>query len=255
MWIKVHKKIIDMSEIFNLNWDTYPDHLKGMMKNLMDSNDSADVTLMCEDKTKFKAHKFVLRACSPLFKSMISDLPPKEVSVIYLKGVLASEMNSILQFMYLGQATFYQDRVDVFLKTAKMLEIKEISKDVEITDDMNYQEKNESIYEQENTKNQIINYENELNEIYENQINLKETKVANFRNNSGSYTCNRCSKLFTSKSNLWKHTKSIHEGLNFQCTECSKTFSQKANLERHQIQSCQSLKQNPDMQKQFLLKN
>ena len=228
-----------MSEIFNLNWDTYPDHLKGMMKNLMDSNDSADVTLMCEDKTKFKAHKFVLSSCSPLFKSMISDLPQKEVSVIYLKGVLASEMNSILQFMYLGQATFYQDRVDVFLKTAKMLEIKEISKDVEITDDMNYQEKNESIYEQEDTKNQVINDQNEMNE---DQISLNETKFVNMKNSSGPYPCSKCGQLFTFKGNLWKHIKSIHEGLNYQCTECSKKFSQKANLERHQSLNCHVFK-------------
>ena len=33
-----------------------------LMVALMNCNDSADVTLVCNDKTKFKAHKFVLSA-------------------------------------------------------------------------------------------------------------------------------------------------------------------------------------------------
>ena len=84
-------------EQFNLNWHTYPDHLKEMMEALMKSNNLADVTLVCNDKTKFKAHKFVLSACSPVFRSIINDLPLKEDSCIYLRGVQSQEMKSILQ--------------------------------------------------------------------------------------------------------------------------------------------------------------
>ena len=47
------------SETYNISWHTYSDHLKEMMQNLM-FIESADVTLVCDDKTKFKAHKFVL---------------------------------------------------------------------------------------------------------------------------------------------------------------------------------------------------
>ena len=110
---------INMSqEQFNLNWHTYTDHLQELMENLMQSNESTDVTLVCEDKTKFKAHKIVLNACSPVFQSMLQDLPQKEISVVYLRGVQGPEMKSIMQFMYLGQATFYQDRMNEFLSVA-----------------------------------------------------------------------------------------------------------------------------------------
>ena len=121
-------------ELLNLNWHTYSDHLKEMMANLMESNETTDITIVCEDKTKYRAHKFVLNSCSPVFQSIINDLPQKGDSVIYLRGVLAQEMKSILQFMYLGQATFYQDRMNKFLNAAKSLEIKEISKTVESED-------------------------------------------------------------------------------------------------------------------------
>merc|ERR1712189_169580 len=134
-------------EQFNLNWHTYSDHLKEMMLNLMESNETADVTLVCEDKTKFKAHKFVLMSCSPVFQSIINDLPKISDSVIYLRGVLAQEMKSILQFMYLGQATFYHDRMNEFLNVAKSLQIKAISKDVDqdVPDSQNDQEYDENI--------------------------------------------------------------------------------------------------------------
>ena len=49
----------------------------------MQSHELFDVTLVCEDKTKFKAHQFVMYACSPVFQSIINDLPHKD-PVIYL---------------------------------------------------------------------------------------------------------------------------------------------------------------------------
>ena len=104
-----------MKELLNIDWHTYSDHLKLMMQNLMESSESADVTLVCDDKARFKAHKFILNACSPVFKYMNSELPQKNDSVIYLRGVLSKELESILQFIYLGQATFYQDRMNEFL--------------------------------------------------------------------------------------------------------------------------------------------
>ena len=59
-------------EQMKLSWQTFSDHLIEMLKNLMLSNESTDVTLVCDDKTKFKAHKFVLNACSPVFQAIIN---------------------------------------------------------------------------------------------------------------------------------------------------------------------------------------
>merc|ERR1712208_243321 len=101
----------------------------------MKSDKLTDVTLVYDDKIQFKAHKIVLSACSTVFKSIINDLPQNN-SVIYLRGVQHQEMESILEFMYLGVATFYQKRMNEFLNAAKNLEIKEISKDVEFDENV-----------------------------------------------------------------------------------------------------------------------
>merc|ERR1712126_757327 len=104
-----------------------------MLHEMMKSNELTDVTLVCDDKKQFKAHKNVLSACSSVFKSIINDLPQNN-SVIYLRGIQHQEVETILEFMYLGVATFYQERTNEFLNVAKNLEIKEISKDVEFDD-------------------------------------------------------------------------------------------------------------------------
>ena len=118
-------------EKFNLTWHTYTDHLREMLHDMMSSNELTDVTLVSEDKKKFKAHKVVLSACSSVFKSIISDTFLSS-PIIYLRGIQSFEIESILQFIYLGEATFYQERMNEFINVAKSLEIKEISKDIEI---------------------------------------------------------------------------------------------------------------------------
>ena len=116
-------------EKYDLNWHTYSDHLREMLHEMMKSDELTDVTLVCDDKIQFKAHKIVLSACSSVFKSIINDLS-HNTSVIYLRGIQHQEMESILEFMYLGVATFYQERMNEFLSAAKNLEIKEISNNV-----------------------------------------------------------------------------------------------------------------------------
>jgi len=45
-------------------------------------------------------------------------------TIIYLKGINSQEMNSILQFMYVGEASFPQRRTVEFIRVATDLELK-----------------------------------------------------------------------------------------------------------------------------------
>ena len=47
--------------------------------------------------------------------------------VIYLREIQHSEMEAIMQFIYLGKAMFYETRISEFLKVSKYLEIKDLS--------------------------------------------------------------------------------------------------------------------------------
>ena len=101
-----------MAEKYTLNWHTFSEHLQLMFKEIYEEEKHSDVTLVCDDQTLFKAHKIVLRACSPVFKKII-DNNPSQHPLIYLRGIQSYEMESILQFMYLGEGKFYHKRIQV----------------------------------------------------------------------------------------------------------------------------------------------
>ena len=213
-------------EQFNLNWQTYSDHLQELMQNLLQSNESADVTLVTEDKTKFVAHKFVLQACSPVLQSIMIDLPQKQDSVIFLKGIQPQELKPILQFMYLGQATLHQDRINEFLDTVKSLQIKELSNGVDYNAVDKSLDKN---LDSDQTKNDML-YKTNNETSYD--VIESDTKMSN-KNEIPHYSCNECDKQFFSKSNANAHAKRAHEGFKFSCGQCKKTFTQKIGLDRH----------------------
>ena len=200
-------------EQFTLNWHTYSDHLKDLMQILMQSNKSSDVTIVCEDKTRFKVHKFVLNA--------------------YLRGVFSQEMKSIIQFMYLGQATFYQNRMNEFLNVARSLEIKELSKDIEY--------ENEDISQvQEKTEYVQYDYikinEDEDNKYVRNVMEKSkytETKVSSYQNENSQFSCDNCGKKFAYKQSLLRHVQAVHNGVKFQCDLCDASYSQVNNLKNH----------------------
>ena len=120
-------------EMFNITSQKYTDYLREMLLDMKNSSFLSDVTLVCEDKKQYKAHKFILSSSSPFFKDIIDDNLLAN-PIIYLRGIHSYEMELILEFIYLGQATCKEDRVKEFLDVATLLEIKQISKSKEKVD-------------------------------------------------------------------------------------------------------------------------
>ena len=87
----------------NFKWKTHGKKNSNSFASLFNQNDFADVTLICEDQTQLTAHKVVLGACSPVLRDILLKNPHPH-PLIYLSGINQYEMQSILQFMYLGEA-------------------------------------------------------------------------------------------------------------------------------------------------------
>ena len=98
------------------------------------SSEFADVTLITDDKQQIRAHRNILSAASPVFKSILQIDSYNTNPIIYLRGIQHSELESIMQFIYLGEAKFYEERMSEFLKVSKNLEIKELSTGIEMND-------------------------------------------------------------------------------------------------------------------------
>ena len=117
-----------MGEKLNLTWQTFLSHGKDLFRDLLVRQEFTDVTLVSDDQHQYKVHKFILSASSTVFNRILTSNPLN--TSIYLRGIHHEELESILQFIYLGEATFYHERMNEFLNVAKNLDIKEIGKNV-----------------------------------------------------------------------------------------------------------------------------
>ena len=122
-----------MADKCSLTWKTFPEHLQFVFKDLYHDGRHTDVTLVSDDQTQFKAHKIVLSASSSVFKKII-DSNPSQHPLIYLRGIQSHEIESILQFMYLGEGRFYRERMGEFFKVARDLQVKDIDVEIELSD-------------------------------------------------------------------------------------------------------------------------
>ena len=200
-----------------------------MFKDLYQEGRYTDVTLVSDDQTQFKAHKIVLSACSPVFKKII-DSNPSQHPLIYLRGVQSYEVESILQFMYLGEGRFYHERMGEFIKVAKDLEMKEISDGVDM---QNKEEKTFDVDDEEIIGDNDV--EQSVKE--ENQIKVEETKIRLTRSQISSdaktFQCPGCQGVFRDRSNLVKHYRSEHEGIRYPCNHCDYQAKRLSHLKDH----------------------
>ena len=230
-------------EKYNLSWQSFSEHLFEMLHHMMISNEFTDVTLVTEDKQHFKAHKVVLSASSQVFKSIVNDLVNP---LIYLRGVQSTEVESILQFIYLGEATLYQDRINEFFNVAKSLEMNEIKQLDPINnlfEDPEYisehgEEGFDSKTEQENrpleTNHNAITmkgYCDKYDKQFSNQFSLDRHLKSGHE--GVKYPCNQCNYKATLKDSLQKHIKAIHDGVKYPCVKCSYKASLQSDLLKH----------------------
>mgnify|MGYP003334406538 CR=1 FL=1 len=220
------------NEMFNLRWNTYNDHLRQMVEELKNDEGSQDVTLVCDDKTKIKAHQIVLKACSPVFAAMLEGTTQPN-SIIYLRGIGHQEMDSILQFMYLGETTFYQERMNELLNLAKNLEVKDLSQKA-ILHEIDIKERSASIEDYSSAYNELFLNESKRNSIDDPLAVSDDAKVPILlREPDPQAQCPDCNKQFPTKKNMITHNNSIHQGLKFSCNQCDYKSYQKNNLTNH----------------------
>ena len=240
------------NEKFTLTWHSYASHFQEVLGQLFDSEESSDVTLISDDQVKFKAHKFVLKACSPVFESILQDTNDAK-SIVYLRGVNQFELRPILEFIYSGQASFYQERMKEFLRVGKDLQIKEIK---EVPDEDENKENVENYSNPEETFSDDIDSVNEqeigssaTNETQQISVPSNSTQCpqcdamfvhrrsmlahVRYKHEGVKYPCNQCDHKAAILSNLRQHIESVHEGVKYPCSQCDYKATTQNNLRQH----------------------
>ena len=245
--IDIHSISCKMDEKFNLKWQSHQSHTKSLISELIVSQEFADVTLVCDDAKQLKAHKFMLSSSSTVFKSILKS--DKEHPFIYLRGINTCDMMAILQFIYVGEATFHQDRMSNFLQVGKDLGIQEL-KEYHAINAPAMQWNVESSEAKYSHEKRSINYVHDinpdskqayLNDSYLVQYNPKQSTRSRVKNESrdlalaekDQFPCDVCHKVYYSKVGMIQHKNSTHEGKKYGCDECSYQATRLFQLGEH----------------------
>ena len=215
-------------ENYNLMWHSFATHLEQMLFNLREDEKTKDVTLVCDDKVMFRAHSIILMACSPVFSEILKDGLNK---IIYLRGIKHQEMGSILQFMYLGQATFSQDRMREFLNVSRSLEIKELSKSAEMIDEEENQDNTETVIIEDNQEPKKGDKAKQTKSFTDSLKDIES--VQSKRNDEPPFKCTKCHKTSFRRSRIREHFKTVHQGVRYNCKFCGVKYVKKSNLRSH----------------------
>jgi len=117
------------NEKFCLRWNDFEGNISSAFRELRDDKDFFDVTLAC-DEEQIQAHKVILSACSPFFRSVLRRNPHQH-PLLYLKGVKYTDLQAVLNFMYQGEVNVAQDELNSFLAVAEDLKVKGLTQNNE----------------------------------------------------------------------------------------------------------------------------
>jgi hypothetical protein len=189
---------------YTITWETFLPNIGNTINELFIHQIFTDVTLVSDDEKQIQAHKFVLSACSPTLKSLLLNNPHPH-PMLYLRGVKEDDLKSLLQFMYQGEVSIFQDRVDKFFHSAKDLRIEQLCHGLSKAQDI---------------KDDIVLDKSSILEDYEFKLDLPFDE---FSDNKEATTdkenkCKECGACFSVKSTLVRHTKIKHKGIRFFCS-------------------------------------
>ena len=205
-------------ERFNLQWPSYTNHLSLMFRDLYSEAKYQDVTLICDDHTQLKAHKTVLSAFSPVFRSILGNHQQIH-PIIFLRGIQYLEMELILKFMYFGETTVFLERSEEFLRVARDLEMSELC-------DLHAQH----CQDLSQDGNPESPEENEPEEELEAMLSLSETLPPPLPS-SAQYICQRCGVRYVQSPGLPSNRNKTT--LLYFCNFCEEKFQQKWRLSKH----------------------
>jgi len=207
-----------------LSSKSFQSQLQTTLKELFTENTFADVTLVSDDQIQIPAHKFVLSACSPVLKNLLLNNPHSQ-PLLYLRGVEQQELQSILQFMYLGEARIYQERINDFLDIAMDVQINEVSQESTVEQAIG-QEPVEPVDVDDSTHTDYTEYRSVSSTIDE----LLTLDIPGFddrddKEEGSSKQLNKCQK-----NSLIEHSKSKNEDVKYSCNQCEYQATQQGNL-------------------------
>ena len=249
---------IKMSEKLYLQWNDFLDNVKKTFGHLRENNDFSDVTLACEDGQQVEAHKVILAASSPFFQKLLQRNKHPH-PLIYMRGMKSEDLLAIVEFLYSGEASIFQENLDSFLAIAEELEMKGLRRDEKVhafevekkpqppaplpdfntdTNSIQRTPKNKIHGAEENGGLAVHeNFSGDLEELEERVKSMMEKSQNKVDNGlKYAYICKVCGKEGEG-GNIKDHINSNHlKGIVVHCNICNKASKSRRGLRHHKRQ-------------------
>ena len=238
-----------------LKWNDFQEVLKSSVGELRDDIDFTDVTLVCEDQS-VKAHKVILSACSPFFKRLLKSHPHPQ-PLLYLRKIKASEMVALVDFIYHGEASIFQEQLESFLALAEEFELKGLSgNSEEVASELSkYPPSKREYFSSQNQQQTQLSRENNRNGGLSSKAGFQGALIPIQPNprqsihidpetmaivdsmvekrSDGFYSCTHCEYATREKRHMREHVEKHIEGLEYPCNSCNKVLRSSHSLRGH----------------------
>ena len=160
--------------------------------------------------------------------------------LIYLKGINSVQLEQVTTFLYKGEASINQQGINMFLETAKELQVKGLlgefegfndrvpEKHTKTAENIQKHDLIDSIISQEHYSFEMGgNIQNDENK----QLDFKIEQIV--EESLGLWKCKECGKSATTKQQVKLHAEVHIEGVSHSCHICNKLFSTRHHRQVH----------------------
>jgi hypothetical protein len=200
----------------------------------------------------------VILAGSSNFFSRVLKQQQHPHPLIYMRGVPASQLDAVVDFIYNGEVNIYQEDLDGFLNLAEELQLKGLNETEQSKEQPQYIQSQVTKLRSTPTSRHQPKAKADLAETLKHEKNTHETSVvptdsymvktqANYeeldatinsmteKNLDGKWTCKVCGKIDNKdKTHMRNHIEGKHiEGVTHPCSYCGKPFRSRHSLACH----------------------
>ena len=222
-------------EKYKLEWQTFQNHSVNLNRNLFNDISFSDVTLMTDELVQTPAHKVILSAASTVFKELCAVGSKSVQQILYLRGIKQEELDAMLQFIYLGEATVYEDRLKEFSRVVRDFNITKLNEFQYLQDQVTPTKRRDT----PQTDKDIPKKKEEEKESLENKgVNGKiVTDKTNTKSNVSEKNTDRrdSKKAKVEEEPVKENTTTDHSVIEdpFLCLECEMVFNDKPAFDHH----------------------
>merc|ERR1719245_754846 len=235
-----------------LRWDEFDNNIREYFSSLRKDGRMFDVTLATEDGQQIQAHRIILSAGSNFFSEIFLNSHHSNI-LAYLKGIRRAQLESLIDFIYSGEAYITQEEIKLFLEAGKELQVKGLQGELQGVHDNKEAEQTIDHYNNEDEKLSNKDIDQDLEDFSDDNMpynsidmNIKETNLnqetnslldnqidAMIEKQEGMWKCKVCSKISKNIGHIKEHAETHIEGMSHICQICSKTFPNRPGLRFH----------------------